>query len=261
MIQYERKRKILETLRSADMVYIDDLVDSTGVSPSTVRRDIDALVKSGQVVALRGGAVRLNERVSELPSKAKAMINKDAKVAIAGLAARQVNDGDTIYIDSGTTTLQMMPFLRGRKIQVITSNTHLLNLVPDDRIKITILAGEYLASIGSIAGSLTERLLSDMFFDKAFIGASGCSAKAGINTFDIREASKKRIVHENSNESFILIDSTKFGTSTLFKALELNACDLITDQYHELLASARSYQVAEPSAPVRAKGAELAASP
>lgn len=259
MIQFERKRMILETLLSADMVYIDDLVDSIGVSPSTVRRDIDALVKSGQVIALRGGAVRLNERLSELPSKAKALINKDAKVAIAAAAAREVSDGDTIYIDSGTTTLQMMPFLRGRRIQVVTSNTHLLNLLPDERMRITVLAGEYLASIGSIAGSLTERLLHDMFFDKAFIGASGCSAKAGLSTFDIREASKKRIVHDNSNESFVLIDSSKFGKSTLFKALELQECALITDRYHELLASARSYVVVDGSGGAEA-GPQRAAS-
>ncbi|MGB7963368.1 MAG: DeoR/GlpR family DNA-binding transcription regulator [Propionicimonas sp.] len=261
MIQYERKRKILEALRSAETVYIDDLVDTTGVSPSTVRRDIDALVKSGQVIALRGGAVRLNERLSELPSKAKALINKDAKVAIAAAAAREVNNGDTIYIDSGTTTLQMMPFLRGRKIQVITSNTQLLNSGFDKRMRITILAGEYLPSIGSIAGSLTERLLKDMFFDKAFIGASGCSAKAGINTFDIREATKKRIVHDNSDESFVLIDSTKFGKSTLFKALELSECALITDRYHELLASARSYQIAEPRESSHDVDAELEEAP
>lgn len=249
MIQYERKRLILETLRKSDVAYINDLVAASGVSSSTVRRDIDSLVKSGQVIALRGGAIRLNEKLSELPTATKALINKNEKTAIAATAARQVADGDTIYIDSGTTTLQMFPFLRGLRLQIVTSNTHLLALVPDSGIRITILGGDYLASIGSVAGSLTERILNDMFFDKAFIGASGCSEKAGINTFDIREATKKRIVHENSTESYVLLDSTKFGKSTLCKALEIRDCTLITDQYNDILTTAKSFMIADSAEP------------
>ncbi|HRA75964.1 MAG TPA: DeoR/GlpR family DNA-binding transcription regulator [Propionicimonas sp.] len=244
LIQYERKQLILEQLRGSELAHIEDLVDTTGASPSTVRRDIDALVKSGRVIALRGGAIKLNERPSELPTSAKKLINREAKQAIAAAAAELVNDGDTVYIDSGTTTLQLMPLLRNRRIHVITSNTQIFTMVPGDKIRITILAGDWIAGIGSIAGSLTERLLNDLYFDKAFIGASGCSAKAGINTFDIREATKKRIVQDNSQEPYVLLDSSKFGKSTLCKALDLGETSLITDEYHELLAGAKSYLVA-----------------
>jgi DeoR family fructose operon transcriptional repressor len=249
MIKYERKRLIIEILKKSEIAYIDEIVEASGVSASTVRRDIDSLVKAGQVMALRGGAITLNDRLSELPTAEKALINKDEKTAIAAAAAKLVSDGDTIYLDSGTTTLQMFPFLQGLRLQVITSNTHLLSLVPDAGMRVTILGGDYLPNIGSIAGSMTERLLNDMFFDKAFIGASGCSVKAGISTFDIREAAKKRIVHDNSNESFVLVDKTKFGKSTLHKALDLSECVLIVDEYHELLASAKSYIVADPLGP------------
>lgn len=246
MIQYERKQLILDQLRGSELAHIEELVDTTGASPSTVRRDIDALVRSGQVIALRGGAIKLNDRPYELPTSAKQLINREAKQAIAAAAAELVNDGDTVYIDSGTTTLQMMPLLRTRRIHVITSNTQIFSMAPGDKVRITILAGDWIASIGSIAGSLTERLLSELFFDKAFIGASGCSLKAGINTFDIREATKKRIVHDNSEESYVLLDSSKFGKSTLCKAFELSETSLITDEYHELLAGTKSYIVAGP---------------
>lgn len=244
MIQYERKRAILEQLRGAQLAHIDDLVETTGASASTVRRDIDALVKSGQVIALRGGAIRLNNRLSELPAATKALINREAKQAIAAAAAALVTDGDTVYIDSGTTTLLMMPLLQSRRIHVITSNTQLLTMTPGEKMRVTILAGDYNASIGSISGSLTERLLGDLYFDKAFVGASGCSAKAGINTFDIREATKKRIVHDNSDEPYVLLDSSKFGKSTLCKALDLDECCVITDAYHELLGAAKSSIIA-----------------
>lgn len=245
MIKYEREQLILEILKKSEIASIDEFVEASGASASTVRRDIDSLVKAGKVIALRGGAVKLNDRLSELPTTAKALINKDEKRAIAAEAAKHVSDGDTIYIDSGTTTLQLFPLLRGLNLQVVTSNTHLLTLMPDPGIRITILGGEYLPRISSVAGSMTERLLNDLFFDKAFIGASGCSAKAGISTFDVREAAKKRIVHENSNESYVLCDQTKFGKSTLYKALDIRDCNIITDEYNELLASAKSYIIAE----------------
>lgn len=245
MIQYERKQLILEQLRTAEVAHLEDLVEATGASPSTVRRDIDALVKTGKVIALRGGAIRLNDRISELPSSAKALINRAAKQAIAAAAAEFVNDGDTVYLDSGTTTLQLMPLLRNRRVHLITSNTQVLATAPGEKMRVTILAGEYIASIGSIAGSLTERLLRDLHFDKAFIGASGCSASVGINTFDVREATKKRIAHDNSEQAYVLLDSSKFGKSTLCKALELSEAQVITDSYHELLAGAKNYLIAD----------------
>lgn len=234
----------MELLRSSDVAYIDDLVEATGASPSTVRRDIGSMEIAGHVIALRGGVVKANERQLELPAAQRALINKKEKAAIAAAAAELVEDGDTIYVDSGTTTLQMLPHLQSKSIHVITSNTHLLAVAHDPRMRVTMLAGEFLDDIGSVAGSLTERLLSEFYFDKAFLGASGCSERAGVNTFDIREATKKRLVHRNSRDCYVLLDSTKFEKSTLCKALDLAECDFITDKYHELLALARSYIVA-----------------
>jgi DeoR family fructose operon transcriptional repressor len=253
VIRFERKRVIIELLGKSDIAYLGDLAEATGASESTVRRDIDELVKAGEVVALRGGAVRLNQRMVELSTAVKALINKSEKTAIAAAAARQVNDGETIYIDAGTTALQMIPFLAGLNLQIVTSNTHLLTLIPDPSIRITVLAGDYLADTGSIVGSLTEDLLRRMFFDKAFIGASGVSARSGINTFDVRESMKKQIVHANSVESFVLLDHTKFGKSSLHQALKPSETVIITDAYHELLTSAKDYILPEPEAQTAAE--------
>lgn len=244
MIRYERKRLILEELEKSEVAYIADLAQAAGASDSTIRRDIDELVKDGEVTALRGGAVRLNDRLTELPTTVKALINKSEKTAIAAAAARQVVSGDTIYLDAGTTTLQMMPFLRRLDVHVVTSNTLVLTVLPDPSVRVTVLAGEYLPSTGSIVGSLTEDLLRRMFFDKAFIGATGIDRQAGVNTFDVREAMKKRIVHENSRDSYVLLDSTKFDKSSLYKAVDPGGCTIVTDAHHELLATAKDYILA-----------------
>lgn len=242
MIPYERRTRILSLLSEDAFVLLDDLADALGVSGSTVRRDVAALADSGEVVALRGGGVRRTGRAAELSSSAKAELNLTAKRAIAMLAVKAVEDGDTVYLDSGTTTLQMLPLLEGRQIQIVTSSTQALAMVPDGP-RVLVLGGDYLASIGSVAGSWTERMLSDLFFDKAFLGASGCSRQAGVSTFDVREAAKKRLAHEHARETYVLADSSKFGVSTLHRALPVEECIILTERFDEVLESAKGYQL------------------
>lgn len=255
MIPYERRQKILEALNNAELVYIEDLVSLVGVSPSTIRRDVNALVEDGEVLALRGGAIKINDQLSELPATAKALLHPQAKRAIAAEAAKLVQDGDVVYLDSGTTTLLMAPLLHDKRIQIVTSNTQIFSMKESFAGQIIALGGDWLPNLGSIVGPLTERELSGMFFDKAFIGASGCSERAGINTFDMREASKKRIVHEQSRHPYVLADTSKFGKDSFCKAIELRDCFLITNGYHELLELAQGYTIAtaelqhEPEAP------------
>ncbi|AYD89473.1 DeoR/GlpR transcriptional regulator [Actinomyces sp. 2119] len=245
MKQFERREAILTLLReTSGVVYIDDLVAQTGASPSTVRRDLRTLETAGELTALRGGAVRLNERMSELPVAAKELINIHEKRAIATAAADLVEDRDTIYVDSGTTTLQVLPLLRNVRVHVVTSNTHVLALRLDPRIQVTMLPGDYLADTGSVAGALTDRVLEDMFFDKAFIGANGCSRRAGVTTFDLREANKKRLAQEHSGETYVLVDHTKLGATALCRAFDLSQCTVICDQDDELLAAAKGRVIA-----------------
>jgi DeoR family transcriptional regulator, fructose operon transcriptional repressor len=243
VIPYERRTRILGLLSEDAVVLLDELAEALGVSASTVRRDVAALVDAGEVDALRGGGVKRAGRASELPSLTKAQLHVEAKRAIAAAAVRLVSDGDTIYLDSGTTTLQMVPLLEGRQVQVVTSNTQALGLAPDG-LRVLLLGGDYLASIGSVAGPWTDRMLSDLFFDKAFLGASGCSAQAGISTFDVREAAKKRLAHEHARETFVLVDSSKFGVSTLHRALPLDECVIVADRFDPILEAARSYHLA-----------------
>lgn len=96
-------------------------------------------------------------------------------------------------------------------------------------------------------GPITEQTLRGLYFDKAFIGANGCSRVAGISTFDPREAAKKRLTHERSRVSYVLIDHTKFGQSAFSKAIDLEQCNLIVDEYDDLLELAKSYRVAPDS--------------
>ena len=239
-----RHQLILDKVRDGNPVHIDELVAETGASPSTVRRDIRALEDLGQIVSLRGGAVRLDDRPVELPAAAKSLINKSEKAAIARAAADNVRDGETIYLDSGTTATRMMDFLHGTRVHIVTSNTQILASHLGSKMTITLLGGTFFPEIGSVAGSMTDRMLNELYFDKAFLGANGISKTAGVTTFDVREATKKRLAHEHSRESFVLVDSSKFDKVTLCRSLDLAEANIITDAYGEVLDAARSYIVA-----------------
>ena len=244
MKPYSRHRLILETVGERDAVTLEELIAATGASPSTVRRDVRRLEQAGQLVSLRGGAVRLDDRPIELPASAKSLINKAEKDAIAREAASLVNDGDTVYLDSGTTATLITGHLRGARVHIITSNPQLFGLVLGPRIDVTVLGGDYLPEISSIAGPMTDRMLGELFFDKAFIGANGVSEAAGVTTFDSREANKKRIAHEHSRETFVLADSSKLNQVSLCRAFGLEDITIITDAYADVLQKARAHILA-----------------
>lgn len=128
MIPYERRKRMLEELNKKEIVDLDELVAALKtVSQSTVRRDLKILSDEGQVILLRGGGVKLKRGSSDTPVNSRSIINVKEKDAIARCAAELVRDGEVIYIDSGSTTLHMIKYLRTKRITVVTTNTILLN--------------------------------------------------------------------------------------------------------------------------------------
>ncbi|GCE14637.1 DeoR/GlpR family DNA-binding transcription regulator [Tengunoibacter tsumagoiensis] len=239
MIPYIRREKILEIIGQREIVYLPQLLEIfTDASESTLRRDLKILSTTGHITLLHGGAVKLKVGSTvDLPIQDKLTLNKTEKDAIARTAASFVSEGDVIYLDSSTTVLPMVHYLKGKKITIITSSARLLSLLDDENITCIVLGGEVVIQTGSIVGSITENLLSTMFFDKAFVGANGFSQLGGINTPDYREARKKQIVKQNSKAMYLLMDSSKAEVTTFCKVFELQECTIITDSDHELLGN------------------------
>jgi len=244
MIPYIRHQNILSELEKHEIAYVNDLSDILGISASTIRRDLNTLSEEGQIVLLRGGAVKLKTGSFDLPIQAKQLLNIDKKDRIAKYAASLVKDGDVIYIDSGTTPFMMMKYLKDKKITVVTSNTQVLEMLAETDITCIILGGEITKNLGSIVGPITEKLLSTMFFDKSFLGASGFSLNGGINTPDIREATKKEIVRANSKVTYVLVDSSKVNKTSFCKAFNIDQAVIITDERNERLEKHAQFIIA-----------------
>jgi DeoR family fructose operon transcriptional repressor len=97
-----------------------------------------------------------------------------------------------------------------------------------------------------MSGTMTDRQLEDLYFDRAFIGVTGIDADAGVTTFDIREANKKRLVQAHSRETVVLADSSKFDVVSLCRSFGLAACTVVSDRHAPVLDAAAAYVVAGP---------------
>lgn len=248
MIPYVRQIKILELLNSVDMIYITEIQEHLpDTSTSTIRRDLKILVEQGKIVELHGGAVKLKDMAYDTPVDIKQRLFNKEKNIIAQSAARMVHDGETIYIDSGTTLTYMFAFVLKKEITLVTTNTDIYKYVTSEMEKIRIISigGEFNYALSSLAGPMTNIDLQMLHFDKAFLGASGFDCKAGITTPDFHEMAKKQIVKTNSKHSFFLLDSSKHEQIYVSQICPISEATIITDKYTEALKDARHYDIAE----------------
>jgi DeoR family fructose operon transcriptional repressor len=246
MIPYVRKKIILRELEIKEVVYIADLIPILEeTSESTIRRDMKQLAEEGKIELLQGGAAKLKRTSSyDMPLESKKFLNINEKERIARFAATLISNGEVIYIDSGTTTLGLVKYLLDKDIRVITSNTAVLSMLHDVAFSCHIVGGDVETALASVVGPVTENQLRDLYFDKAFIGATGFGLKSGITTPDFREASKKKIVMNNSAKIYLLADSSKYNNHALCKAFEISECTIITDKAIPDLDGVAEYIVA-----------------
>lgn len=228
MIQDLRQNSILEELNNNEILYIKDLVELFDVSESTIRRDIKVLEGKNLVVSLRGGGVRAVEDV-EKSYYQKTVINSELKDKIGKKAAKLVKNGDYIYIDSGTTPLAMVKYIDADRVTIVTSNIMITEFLPKQGIKCIVLGGFIEDKLSSIVGSYAEKMLEDMFFDKAFIGSNGYVEGEAYYTFDERESRKKSLAIKNSQKAYILADSSKKNRRGFSKFADFEGVELISE--------------------------------
>ena len=230
MVPELRKEEILKSIKKRDISYIKDLAAELNISLSTVRRDVAALEQEGSVIVMRGGAVKYKAEDFDEPVVKKKLIHSEEKEIIARKAAALVEDGDCVYVDSGTTTVGMLKYLQGKRITIVSSSTELLDNLPVKNAKCILLGGEVRDDLESVLGALTEKMISDMYFDKAFIGANGYIPDGGIYTYDDREARKKVIVKDHSKAVYVLMDTSKKNKYAFSKVFDLGEAVLSTEE-------------------------------
>lgn len=246
MIPFERRRQMLQAFEKSEIVTLEDLKKILkGTSESTIRRDLKLLASDGEIVLLHGGAAKKMSGSYEVSYSSRNVLNVKEKNMIARFAATLVKDGEVVYLDAGSTVLRMAKYLKAKDITIVSTNALIAQELEGAKAKCIMVGGDLLLSTSSLVGPMTDSALENMYFDKAFVGASGFSIEAGINTPDSREAKKKQIVHKNSREFYVLADSSKSGKSTLCKAIDLKEATIICEKVTPILKEAGGYLLAE----------------
>ncbi|WP_337102211.1 DeoR/GlpR family DNA-binding transcription regulator [Paenibacillus sp. YIM B09110] len=228
----DRRMTILNHLEMEGKVQVHRLSEQLSVSTETVRRDLDRLEKEGKLRKVYGGAVKMRMELVEPPFLKRTQMMKAEKASIGKLAASLVEDGETIMVDNGTTTIEILPYLRDRtNITLITHSIPVLNLAMETfRGTIIFAGGEVNPEYQATTGSLTDRMLDQFKVNKAFISLGGISLADGITDYHLAEAAISRKMMQRAEESILVADHSKFGMSTFARVARLEEISmLITD--------------------------------
>lgn len=213
-----RRKKILEHIKEKGEVLVTTLSKEFDVSEVTIRNDLDHLERKNLLVRARGGAIHTENLVGiDQRIAVKNKIHAAEKAAIGKKASSLISDGDTIIIDSGTTTAEIVKHLESvRQLNVITNALNIANLLMVHPTINVIIPGGYLRQNAmSLVGPLAEKNLRNFFVDKVFLSTDGFDTKQGIFTPNIDEAHLNGIMIEIAKEVILVTDSSKFKRKSL----------------------------------------------
>lgn len=227
-----RRERVRQIVGSRGIVRIEDLRGELGVSLATVRRDLDELESAGKLRRVHGGAMAVDERVSEPLFDAKAAEAASEKQRIAECALGLLKRDDTIFLDSGSTVLALARLLHGwDRLTVVTNSLPAAVELTGRGPRLIVIGGELRATSQAIVGPLTKLLLDELFIDRAFMGTYALSLDDGMSTTDPAEAFSKNLVVQRAREVILLADSRKVGRHSFVRAGTLDQVDvLITDE-------------------------------
>lgn len=229
MITEERHRLIISEIKQKGSVKVADLVEKFNSSESTIRRDLIQLENLNYLKRVHGGAVSVQSKLIEKSYEDKRSQNCNEKNLIARYAASLVEDGDSIYIDSGTTTFQMIEYLSEKQIMVVTNGLSNVEALIEHNIPCFVLGGKIKQSTKAVVGYEAISTLNRYRFDKCFMGANGVHSLHGYTTPDPEEAMIKENAIKASNEVYILADGSKFGEVSFTRFAQLPEAIIITN--------------------------------
>ena len=227
----ERLEHVQQLVRENGVVRVDDLCDQLGVSPATVRRDLESLEQAGRIRRVHGGAMSVGGRLEEPFFDDKASLALAEKRAIARKALSLVERGDTLYLDGGSTVLELARLLHNRDdLTVVTHSLRAALALEAAGPRLLLVGGELRRRSQTMVGPLTRLPLTNLHVDHAFMGTMGLTLHEGMTTTDPAEAYTKQLVMDSARHVTLLADSSKIGAVSFAFAGALDALDrLITD--------------------------------
>ena len=237
----ERKQAILEYVKQKKKAGVGELCERFNVSSATIRNDLRDLERNRLLIRTHGGAIIQSQARFEPAAADKSAQGAAEKKAIALAALDLVEDGDTLVLDTGTSTLELALLLRAKhNLTVLTNDFQIAACLEEHPSAVVhFIGGIIRKGFHCTVDSHAEGMLRALTVDKAFMGANSFSLEKGAGTPDLQQANLKRIMISIATKVYLLIDSSKFGRNAfaIFASPETIDC-LITDAIPEDLGPA-----------------------
>ncbi len=227
-----RRTEILEMVENAGQVSVLELSKKYSISEVSIRNDLSHLEQKGLLIRTRGGAIKRQPVNFDLNLNSKLKKHYKEKKRIGKKAAEMVNEGDTIVIDSGSTTLEIANnLLEFNSLTVITNSLPIAEkLSENENINVIVPGGILRQEMRSLVGSMTEKNLKELYADIAFLAVDGIDSEHGISTPNIEEASIGKTLTEIAKKVVVVTDSSKFLSRSMAKITDIQFIStIITD--------------------------------
>lgn len=233
-MKINRIQQIHDLLKQNHSISLNDLCDTFGVSKNTIRRDVAELEEQGVIRKVYGGIVLAEDEAgTPEPFANREGRNVEAKKKVAQIAASLVQDGDVIYIDSGTTTMHMIPYLAKRRyLTIVTASVHVINAASSyPGLNIIATGGTLYMPSNAFVGPSVLAALQNYNLSKVFLASTGISIAHGATNASPLECEIKRSLAQKNAARFLLVDSSKFDQASLMTYCDLKDLDaVITDK-------------------------------
>jgi len=234
LVGEERKSIILEQLNMEGQVKTFELVKKLGVSSETIRRYLEELEEENRLKRVYGGAVKINPGGEEPSYLKREVLHAEEKQRIGKKAASLVEDNDVVFIDDGTTPLQIIQFLMNKSnLTVLTMSLPALHQLVEYKNRelfsgdIYLIGGKVNATHSRVSGSIAEKFVSLFHADKAFISIDGIVLNKGITSFDAERGQLVARVVENAKQTIVMTDSSKIGMTQLYRMAGWRDIDIV----------------------------------
>src|SRR5690606_13273853 len=234
MHERERHRIILSEMQEKPVVTVQDIAEMTEASEATIRRDIAALHLQGKLPRVRAGAEAVNPpqlgNLAARPFKVSESINIDRKRAIARRAVELCEEGDSIIINGGTTTFQMVHFMSARRLQVMTNSFAIAeHLVKHSKCTVSVPGGAIYREQSLILSPFDNDAIRNFYARRMFVGAQGIGS-LGVMEPDPLVIQSEHKLMQQADELVVMVDSSKFHRRSSLILCPLDRVDiLITD--------------------------------
>ena len=225
-----RKQKIVEKLAQHGVIDVKAIAILLDTSEITVRRDLALLAEQGFLIRTHGGAMKLSLAQIPVSFVQKSAINAEQKDEICKKASEQIQAGDVVFLDCGSTVFRMCPFIRYLNIKVVTNSLPIINELIGSAVSLNFVGGEIDSERQATHGKIAVEHFQRYRADKAFVGIDGISLKNGLSASSEREAEITMVISQNARETYFLCDSSKLESDRYFPFASIDFVkNLITD--------------------------------